>query len=69
MHDLSLNRTCGVLVSQPNVTLVLTGMTKVSPDEGRTDARLTLDDVTLQSQSRQVVTSSANLLINKTYIR
>ena len=52
MHDMSPNRICGVLVCQPNVTLVLMGMTKVSPDEGRTDARLTLDDVTLQSQNR-----------------
>ena len=52
MHDIYLNRTCGVLVCQPNVTLALTSKTKVSLDEGRTDVRLTIDDVTLQSQSR-----------------
>ena len=52
VHDMSLNRTCGILVCQPNVTLDLTSKTEVSPDEGRTDARLALDDATLQSQSR-----------------
>ena len=52
VHDMFPNRTCGVLVCQPNVTLALTRKTKVSPDEGRTDARLALDDAILQSQSR-----------------
>ena len=52
VHDMFPNRTCGVLVCQPNVTLALTTKMEVSPDEGRTEARLTLDDATLQSQSR-----------------
>ena len=51
VHDMSPNRTCGILVCQPNVTLALTSKTKVSLDEGRTDVRLALDDATLQSQS------------------
>ena len=47
VHDLFPNRTCGVLVCQPNVTLALTTRTEVSPDEGRIDARLAMDDATL----------------------
>ena len=43
---------CGVLVCQPNVTLILTSKTEVSPDEGQANAGLALDDATLQSQSR-----------------
>ena len=47
VHDMFPNRTCGFLVYQPNVTIDLTSKTEVSSDEGRTDARLTLDDVIL----------------------
>ena len=47
-----LNRTYGILVCQLNITLALTSKTEVSPDEGQTDARLALDDATLQSQSK-----------------
>ena len=49
MHDTSPNRTCGVLVYQPNVALAPTSKMEVSPDEGKIDAKLTLDDATLQS--------------------
>ena len=49
---MSPNHTCEVLVFQQNVTLALTSKTEVSLDEGRNDIRLTLYDVTLQSQSR-----------------
>ena len=49
VHDMSPNRTCGVLVYQPSVTLTLTSKTGVPTDEGRTDARLALDNATLQS--------------------
>ena len=52
MHDISSNRTCGVLICQANVTLALTSKTEVSHDDGRTNARFALDVVTLQSQSR-----------------
>ena len=52
VHDMSPNRTCVVLVCQPNVTLALMSKTEVFSDEGRTDARLALDDATLHSQSR-----------------
>ena len=52
VHDMFLNRTCGVLVYQPNVTLALTSKTEASPNEGRIEARLAQDDATLQSQSR-----------------
>ena len=45
VHDIFPNRTCGVC--QPNVTLTLTSKMEVSLDEGRTDARLALDDATL----------------------
>ena len=51
VHDMSPNRTCGFLVYQSNVTFTLTIKMKVSPDEGRTNTRLALDDDTLQSQS------------------
>ena len=59
VHDMFPNRTCSVLVYQPNATLDLTSKTKVSLDEGLTDIRLALDDATLQSQSRLMVISSA----------
>ena len=52
VHDRFPNRNCGILVCQPNVTLALTSKMEVSPDDGRTNARLALDDATLQSQSR-----------------
>ena len=52
MHDMFPNRTCGVLICQPNVALALTSKTEVSPNEGRTDARLASNDATLQSQSK-----------------
>ena len=52
VHDMFLNRTCGDLVYQPNVTLALTSKTEVSPNEGQTEARLAWDDATLQSQRR-----------------
>ena len=58
VHDMFPNPTRGVLVCQLNVTLALTSITEVSLDEGQTDTRLALDDATLQSQSRYVVTSS-----------
>ena len=35
MHDVSHNRTSGVLICQANVTLALTSKTEVSPDEGQ----------------------------------
>ena len=47
VHDMFSNRTSGVLVCQLNVTIALTSKTKVSPDEGRTDTRLALDNATL----------------------
>ena len=47
VHDMFPNRTCGVLVCLPNVALALTTKMEVSPDEGRTEARLALDDATL----------------------
>ena len=47
VHDMFPNHTYDLLVYQPNVILALTSKTEVSPDEGRTDTRLTLDDVTL----------------------
>ena len=47
VHDMSLNRTYGVLVYQPNVTLALMSKTEASSNEGRTDARFALDDATL----------------------
>ena len=52
VHDMFPNRTCDVLVYQPNVTLALTSKMEVSPYDGRTNARLTLDDATLKSQRR-----------------
>ena len=52
VHDMFPNCTCGVLIYQLNVTLAITSKIEVSPDEGRTNARLALDDVTLQSQSK-----------------
>ena len=52
VHDMFPNRTCGVLIRQPNVTLALTRKMEVSLDEGCINARLALDDATLQSQSR-----------------
>ena len=52
VHNIFLNRTCGVLVCQQNVALAIMNKTEVSPDEGRTDTRLTLDDATVQSQSK-----------------
>ena len=52
VNDMFPNCTYVILVCQPNVTLALTSKTKVSPDKGQTDARLALDDATLQSQSR-----------------
>ena len=51
MHDMFSNRTCGILVYQPNVILALMSKMEVSLDEGRIDTRLALDNVTLQSQS------------------
>ena len=47
MLDMSPNGTCGILVYQLNVTLALTSKTEVSHDEGRTNARLAIDDATL----------------------
>ena len=47
MHDMSPNRTCGVLVCQPSIALALTSKTKVFSNESRIDARLALDDATL----------------------
>ena len=52
VHDMCPNRTCGVLVCQPNVTLALTSKREVFLNEGRIDARFALDNATLQSQSR-----------------
>ena len=51
-HDMFPSHACGVLVYQPNVTLALTSKTEVSLDEGQINARLTLDNATLQSQIR-----------------
>ena len=47
VHNMFPNRTCGVLAYQPNVILALMSKTEVSPDEGRTNAKLALDDATL----------------------
>ena len=47
MHDTSPNHTCGFLVYKLNVALALSSMMEVSPDKGRTDTRLALDDATL----------------------
>ena len=33
VHDMFPNRTFGILICQPNVTLALTSKTKVSPDD------------------------------------
>ena len=47
VYDMFPNLSCDFLVCLPNVTLALKSKTEVSVDEGRTDTRFTLDDVTL----------------------